>query len=108
MSRLAGGVAVATTIIEGRPWGVTMTSCCSLSMDPPMILICVAKHNYATQFFIKCSTFGVNFLADSQTEVAEFASKKGNPKFMENHNAGESKALRLKHAVAFVECTFDS
>ncbi|TEA79661.1 flavin reductase family protein [Allopusillimonas ginsengisoli] len=108
MSRLAGGVAVATTFIEGRPWGVTMTSCCSLSMDPPMILICVAKHNYATQFFIKCSTFGVNFLADSQTDVAEFASRKGNAKFMENHNAGEPKALRLKNAVAFVECTLDS
>lgn len=107
MSRLAGGVAIATTIIDGRPWGVTMTSCCSLSMDPPMILICIAKHNYATQYFIKSSIFGVNFLAVSQTGVAAFASKKGSPKFLDSHNAEGSDLLRLKEAVAFVECTLD-
>ena len=39
MRTLAGGVVIVTTRVEDRPWGLTISSCTSLTLDPPQILI---------------------------------------------------------------------
>jgi flavin reductase (DIM6/NTAB) family NADH-FMN oxidoreductase RutF len=39
MSLLAAAVVMVTTRIDGRPWSLTISSCCSVSVAPPMILI---------------------------------------------------------------------
>ncbi|MGH2970263.1 MAG: flavin reductase family protein, partial [Solirubrobacteraceae bacterium] len=39
MRVLAGGVVMVTTRVDGRPWGLTISSCCSLSAEPPQLLV---------------------------------------------------------------------
>jgi flavin reductase ActVB len=38
IGRLAGGVPLVTSWLDGRPWGLTMSAFCSVSIEPPRVL----------------------------------------------------------------------
>jgi len=65
------GVTVVTTVdATGAPIGFTANSFSSVSLDPPLLLVCLAKtsRNYATLTGAK--GFGVNILAEGQKDVS--------------------------------------
>lgn len=84
MTRLAGGIVVVTTWISGRPWGTTVSSCCSLSMHPPLLLICLANKAVTTKTILEQGCFGVNVLCAEQLEIAHRAAQPGTPKFIDD------------------------
>jgi flavin reductase (DIM6/NTAB) family NADH-FMN oxidoreductase RutF len=65
------GVTVVTTVDDaGAPIGFTANSFTSVSLDPPLLLVCLAKtsRNYAT---LTCAKgFGVNILSEGQKDVS--------------------------------------
>jgi len=76
LSRFASGVTVVTTKdADGRFHGITVSAFCSVSLDPPLILVCIEKTT-GSHFAIEHSeTFVVNVLSVSQNELSErFAS----------------------------------
>lgn len=76
MSHFASGVTVVTTEHEGMRYGMTVASFASLSLHPPLVLVCV-EQSVKTHDAIRASgRFGVSILAQSQTDVSgKFASK---------------------------------
>lgn len=65
------GVTVVTTVDDaGAPIGFTANSFTSVSLDPPLLLVCLAKtsRNYATLTAAK--GFGVNILSEDQKDVS--------------------------------------
>lgn len=69
------GVTVITTAPAGRPVGMTVSSFTSVSLDPPLILVCVARTASSSPAFRVGSPMGVNVLSSSQGQVARtFAS----------------------------------
>ena len=77
LSRFASGVTVVTSRdMEGRFHGITVSAFCSLSLDPPRVLICVEK---TTGSFLALKTsdhFVVNMLSAEQRPISElFASQ---------------------------------
>ncbi len=65
------GVTVVTTVDNaGAPIGFTANSFTSVSLDPPLLLVCLAKtsRNYAT--LTSAKGFGVNILSESQKDVS--------------------------------------
>lgn len=79
MAGFPAGVAVVTAFdLAGRPWGMTCSSLCSVTLSPPTLLVCL-RHNSPTRAAV-CSraAFTVNLLHDQAQATAElFAS--GNP-----------------------------
>lgn len=73
------GVTVVTTMADaGIPVGFTANSFSSVSLDPPMLLVCPAKTLASFAVFEGCARFAVNVLAEGQEEVANvFAGFKG-------------------------------
>lgn len=73
----ATGVTVVTTReADGTPRGFTANSFTSVSLDPPMLLICIAKSVHSLQAFERSSHFSVNILSEEQREVSGlFASR---------------------------------
>ena len=69
LAHWASGVAVATSVLEGQRFGITVSSFTSLSMEPPRILICVAKRLYTHQVIAASGCFAVNILAADQEEL---------------------------------------
>ncbi|MFJ2607122.1 MULTISPECIES: cytochrome P450 [unclassified Streptomyces] len=76
MARLAAPVTVVTTRDEaGRARAFTASAVCSLSADPPLLLVCVNRTGSAHEVFASADRFLVNVLGHEQAATArEFAS----------------------------------
>lgn len=72
------GVTVVTTVEpNGEPRGFTANSFTSVSLDPPLLLICIAKTALSCPVFSKAPGFVVNILAEDQKDTSGiFASKR--------------------------------
>ena len=70
------GVAVVTTInSQGQPIGFTANSFTSVSLDPPLLLVCLAKTSRNFKEMTEAKGFAVNVLAESQKHISNtFAS----------------------------------
>lgn len=78
MRQLAGAVTVIATGDAGQRFGLTATAVCSLSDDPPTLLVCVNRSASAHDLIQKNRTFTVNLLAGDQEKVAaRFAGRAG-------------------------------
>lgn len=77
MSHFASGVTIITTRHEGIDYGLTASAVSSLSLDPPMLLICVNKVSNTRDAIAQSQVFAVNILRENQSEVARhFASSR--------------------------------
>lgn len=72
------GVTIVTTAgIDGQPRGFTANSFTSVSLEPPLLLICVGKSAASMDVFRQARGFAVNILSEAQKEASVlFASKR--------------------------------
>jgi len=106
MSRFPSGVVVATTRdAAGRAWGFTASSFSSVSMDPPLVLVCLAKTAECHEAFDSTQWFAISVLsADDQATAATF-SKRGADKFANaGFEADERGSPLLPSAVVALTC----
>ena len=70
LGRFPSGVTVVTTKgANGSDEGMTVSAFCSLSLDPPLILICIEKSASAYQALTSADGFVVNVLSDKQEQT---------------------------------------
>jgi flavin reductase (DIM6/NTAB) family NADH-FMN oxidoreductase RutF len=71
LGRFASGVTVVTTVDKnGDDRGMTVSSFCSVSLDPPLILICVEHAGSVYQPMADAATFTVNILSEGQEALS--------------------------------------
>ena len=70
MRQVPGAVTVVTTVHEGTRGGLTATAVCSVSADPPQMLVCVNRSSSAEAVIVAAGRFGVSFLSHEQETVA--------------------------------------
>ncbi len=68
MAQWASGVTVVTSVHKGQRVGITASSFSSVSLEPPRVLICVAKRLYTHQILLESKIFAVNILTAEQKE----------------------------------------
>ncbi|MBF6051291.1 hypothetical protein AF335_07105 [Streptomyces eurocidicus] len=84
MARFPSGVAIVTAHDQqGRPHGFTASSLCSLSLDPPLLLVCLATSARCYPVFARSPQFAVSMLRDEHehTELARRFAGKSPDKF---------------------------
>jgi flavin reductase (DIM6/NTAB) family NADH-FMN oxidoreductase RutF len=64
------GVAVVTTLHEGVRFGVTASAVSSLSLEPPMLLVCLNRRLATRDALVAARHFAVNILAEDQAGLA--------------------------------------
>lgn len=104
------GVTVVTTWETlGRPTGLTASAVSSVSLDPPLVLVCVDHKAQSYPALLAGGKFAVNILASDQESVARrFASStlSGAEKFEGvGYRPGSLGLPILKDALAELECT---
>jgi flavin reductase ActVB len=110
MSRLAAAVVMVTARVDGRPWGLTISSCCSVSLDPPLLLVSLHSSTASAQSIAKNGFFGIDLLGEGGVDAARFGAAKGAPKFVEElcHPAppnGDARALpAVIGSLAHIDC----
>ncbi len=70
MGHFATGVTVVTTIGPEGPVGVTVNAFTSVSLNPPLVLICIDRSSQTIDMFRESKTFAVNILTDEQEEYS--------------------------------------
>jgi flavin reductase ActVB len=83
MSQLAAGVVMVTTMVNGRPWGLTVSACCSVSVDPPLVLVSLNRRTQSWKAIRDARRFGISILRLEQQPLAQLASAPGSPKFVD-------------------------
>jgi flavin reductase (DIM6/NTAB) family NADH-FMN oxidoreductase RutF len=72
MRRLASGVAVVTSRHGGVANGMTATAVCSVSAEPPLVLVVVNRESASHGVITRGECFALNFLAEDQAPLASY------------------------------------
>lgn len=78
---ITGVTVVTTTDDEGAPRGLAVNAFSSISLDPPMVLVCVQRSSSTHPVLHRASHLGVNILAADQLNVAKVFAGKSPDKF---------------------------
>lgn len=110
LSRFASGVTVVTTLdTDGLPHGLTVSAFCSLSLEPPLVLICIEKGIRSHQALSSASRFVVNILSAEQLDVSSrFASALEDRFEGVEWRGGIGGLPVLEGTLASLECTIHS
>jgi flavin reductase (DIM6/NTAB) family NADH-FMN oxidoreductase RutF len=104
--RFANGVTIATVLdAQGVPHGLTVSSFASVSLDPPLILICLGHAVSVIEIFRAASNFGINILGEGQQHLSERFARKGEDRFegLEWY-PGSTGVPLLPQVLAAIEC----
>jgi flavin reductase (DIM6/NTAB) family NADH-FMN oxidoreductase RutF len=111
MSALAAGVSVVTTLdSDGQPRGLTTTAVTSVSLEPPLVLVCVGWDSRTLPAIKASGRFAVNFISAAATGLAVAFASKAEDKFERarwRHGRHGSPIL-ADDAVAWIECRVES
>ena len=108
LSHFGSGVTIVTTSDgDKRPAGLTCSSFASVSLDPPLILVCVDHKAQCFPALRESARFAVNILSATQEAVSRrFATSKILDKFEGVAHTMTDLGLPLLHdALAHLECT---
>ena len=104
------GVTVVTTCeADGTPRGFTANSFTSVSLDPPLVLICIANSALSFPVFQACGHFAINILAENQTETSSIFASKAPDKFdRADWHPGPEGSPVIDGTAAWLECAMHS
>ena len=79
LGAFATGVTVVTTHGEADTYGMTANAFSSVSLDPPLILVCVIKGTRGAETIETNGVFAVNILRDDQEPISRYFSSRDRP-----------------------------
>lgn len=105
--RFATGVTIASVLdSNGTPHGLTVNSFSSVSLEPPLILICLGHAVTNLAEFRAARYFGISVLTEHQRDVSDRFARKGHDRFNGTPwHAGETGVPLLDGALAEIECS---
>ena len=109
LRRVAGhfatGVTVVTAAADGRPCGLTVNSFASVSLDPPLVLVCLSRIARAYPCVDAAPRFVVNVLAEGQDDLARVFASTSTDKFAAfEHTSSPGGAPVFRGVHAWFEC----
>ena len=108
MRRFAAGVTLVTFNENNKFGGLTVSSFCSLSMNPPLVLICIDRKIVSHESLKNSDTFGINICNSEQGKLAwDFANSKVDKNELIKslpHTLTDLGTPLLKDSLASMEC----
>ncbi|TCS64243.1 flavin reductase family protein [Varunaivibrio sulfuroxidans] len=106
LSNFASGVTVVSACDENaHPYAMTVSAFTSLSLDPPLILVCIGQNSARAEKFSQARFFAVNVLSAGQVALSDrFARTQGIDFDGVDYDLWDHGAPILRGAVATLEC----
>lgn len=108
MGKFATGVAVVTTLApDGAPHGMTANALTAVSLEPPLVLVCIGHLRNTYGFVQARKRFGVNFLAQGQADIARYFARDPAERLGDVHVPWQMRdegSPRIAGAIVFMEC----
>ena len=108
-SKFPTGVTVVTTCeSNGIPRGFTANSFTSVSLEPPLLLVCIDKRAASLPVFLESKRFAINILGQNQKETSGLFATQRADKFEITQWHGSTRGMPLiDDAVAWFECGYE-
>jgi flavin reductase (DIM6/NTAB) family NADH-FMN oxidoreductase RutF len=110
IGHFASGVTIVTSLgSDGLPVGTTASAVTSLSLDPPLLLVCFDRASVTLQAVRAHGAFVVNVLAERQQHLSANFARRGDTATWEGvrHHLGRTGSPRLDGVLAALECTVE-
>ncbi|MGH3452129.1 MAG: flavin reductase family protein [Haloechinothrix sp.] len=107
MGILPTGVTVVTTLDgRGEPHGFTASALCSVSADPPLLLVCINRRSRTLDAICASGRFVVNFLGGDRAEVSRRFASSGENRFATTawRASGNGMPHLYRDSVAHADC----
>ena len=108
MAHFATGVTVVTTLEDGHDHAMTANSVTSVSLDPPLVLVCVQQDSGWHDAVVSSGVWGVSILPVGARPTATWLSTGGRPLYGQlsgiAHHRGELGVALVDDALATLEC----
>ena len=104
-----GSFTTGVTVIscfrpDGRPFGVTVSSFTAVSLDPPLVLVCLKRSGWSGRTIAMAGCFAVNILQQGQQdEAAAFSGRADLPEHTKWSSTGAGIPV-LEQSLGIVEC----
>ncbi len=110
LGRFATGVCVITANPPGfRPFGMTVNSFASVSLEPALVLWSLQKNSECVEAFDLAKQFTVNVLGLDQKEISGRYARKGDHELQDGeYRIGKSGCAVLKDVLTSFECNIQS
>ncbi len=111
MGHFATGVTVVTSVgDDGEPVGTTASAVTSLSLDPPLMLVCFDRSSLTLHAIRTHGAFVVNVLAAPQQHLSANFARRGPAAAWDDvrHRPGRTGSPRLEGVLAVLECTVEN
>jgi flavin reductase (DIM6/NTAB) family NADH-FMN oxidoreductase RutF len=109
LGSFATGVTVVTTMGEGHGYGMTVNAFSSVSLDPPLVLVCAISGAAGSKEIDRNGCFAVNILAIDQEPLSGYFASRDRPRGRDafrdvDHHVGASGAPLIDGVVAHLDC----
>jgi flavin reductase (DIM6/NTAB) family NADH-FMN oxidoreductase RutF len=109
LGAFATGVTVITTRGEDHAYGMTANAFSSVSLDPPLVLVCTRTLSDGCELILRNGIFAVNILAAHQEPVSRYFSNKDRPRGRDSfrdvaHRTATSGSPIIDGVAAFLDC----
>jgi flavin reductase (DIM6/NTAB) family NADH-FMN oxidoreductase RutF len=109
LSRFASGVTVVSTVQDGVDHAMTASAFTSVSLSPPLVLVCSHKTSRFHEAVLDTGFWGVSILAEEGIAASAWFAHRGRP--LEDqlggiaYHRGKSGVALLDDSLAWLECT---
>lgn len=105
IGHFTSGVTVITATSDGRDYGMTASAVTSLSLEPPMMMVCLNNRSSTQEAITRSRAFAVSVLAEGQHELAKHFGGSAEDKFAGVPTTRGAGGLPLiRDALAVLEC----
>jgi 3-hydroxy-9,10-secoandrosta-1,3,5(10)-triene-9,17-dione monooxygenase reductase component len=107
LGQFATGVTIITAMDGDEPVGVAANSFTSVSLDPPLVLFCVARTSSTWPRIERARKFAVNILGEHQEELSQLFAMKGADRFDQTDwHEGVGGSPVLHETLSYLDCEF--
>ncbi len=100
------GVTAVCAMVEGQPVGMAASSFTSVSLDPPLVSVCVARTSTTWPVLARACRLGVSVLSDAHSQVAQALSAKGVDRFADiDWELAEQGAIVVHGSTLWLSCS---
>ena len=103
------GVTVVTTVVDGEPYGMTVSAFASVSLEPLLVLVCLGAGSRGRALVARSQVFSVNVLAGDQAHLSRLFASRDRPGGLDGFDGvpfswGATGCPVLRGAAAHVDC----
>ena len=107
MGEFPTGVAVITTEADGKLYGMSVNSLTSVSLEPPLVLVCLAQASRTAAAVNARRSFALNLLSSSQGAISNHFAQPGADRFDGLSVEFDTGIPILPGALAYITCSVD-